>query len=102
MLEQQGDEDFPFGCYHFAPSGETTWCDYARFVIGESIKLGAALKLSPDNIHPIKTEDYPTPAKRPHNSRLDCQLFQTTFGFTFPSWESGILDIIQEIEHPRN
>ena len=96
-LEQVGKAEFSFGCYHFAPSGETNWCDYARFVIGESVKLGAALKLAPDNIRPIRTEEYPTPAKRPHNSRLDCRLFQKTFDFTFPSWESGILDILQDI-----
>jgi dTDP-4-dehydrorhamnose reductase len=96
-LEQEGQPEFPFGCYHFAPSGETNWCDYARFVIGEAVKLGAALKLAPDNIRPIRTEEYPTPAKRPHNSRLDCSLFQKTFDFTFPSWESGIVEIIQDI-----
>ncbi len=96
-LEQAGTAEFPFGYYHFAPSGETNWCDYARFVIGESMKLGAELKLAPDNIRPIRTEEYPTPAKRPQNSRLDCGLFQQTFGFTLPSWESGILDILQDI-----
>ena len=96
-LAQAGKAKFPFGCYHFAPSGETNWCDYARFVIGESIKLGAQLKLAPGNIRPIRTDEYPTPAKRPHNSRLDCGLFQKTFDFTFPSWESGILGIIQDL-----
>jgi len=96
-LEQDGQSEFPFGCYHFAPSGETNWCDYARFVIGEAVKLGAELKLAPDNVRPIRTEEYPTPAKRPHNSRLDCSLFQKTFDFTFPSWESGIVEIIQDI-----
>jgi dTDP-4-dehydrorhamnose reductase len=95
-LEQLGKAEFPFGCYHFAPSGETNWCDYARFVIGESVKLGAELTLAPDNIRPIRTEEYPTPAKRPQNSRLDSSLFQKTFDFTFPSWESGILDILQD------
>jgi dTDP-4-dehydrorhamnose reductase len=96
-LEKADKSKFPFGCYHFAPSGETNWCDYARFVIEESVKLGVELKLTPDNIRPIRTEEYPTPAKRPHNSRLDCGLFQQTFAFKFPSWESGILDVIQDI-----
>jgi len=96
-LEKADKSKFPFGCYHFAPSGETNWCDYARFVIEESVKLGIELKLTPDNIRPIRTEEYPTPAKRPHNSRLDCGLFQQTFAFKFPSWESGILDVIQDI-----
>ena len=94
----EGDRStFPFGCYHFAPSGETNWCDYARFVVEESIKLGAQLRLTADKIRSIRTEEYQTPAKRPQNSRLNCDLFKETYGFTFPSWEAGILDILQDI-----
>lgn len=90
-------EHFPFGIYHLAPSGETTWFDYARFVIGDAMKRGDTFKLSLDNIHAIKTEEYPLPAKRPQNSRLDTNHFQTTFGVTLPSWESGILAIMDEL-----
>jgi len=90
-------EHFPFGTYHLAPSGETTWFDYARFVIGDAMKRGDTFKLSLENVHAIKTEDYPLPAKRPQNSRLDTTHFQTTFGVTLPSWESGILAIMDEL-----
>jgi dTDP-4-dehydrorhamnose reductase len=90
-------EHFPFGIYHLAPTGETTWFDYAKFVIGEAMKRGDTFKLSLDNVHAIKTEEYPLPAKRPQNSRLDTTHFQTTFGVTLPSWESGILAIMDEL-----
>jgi dTDP-4-dehydrorhamnose reductase len=90
-------EHFPFGVYHLAPSGETTWFDYAKFVIGEAMKRGDTFKLSLDNIQAIKTEEYPLPAKRPQNSRLDTTRFQTTFGVTLPSWETGILAIMDEL-----
>jgi dTDP-4-dehydrorhamnose reductase len=90
-------EHFPFGIYHLAPTGETTWFDYAKFVIGEAMKRGDTFKLTLDNINAIKTEEYPLPAKRPQNSRLDTTHFRTTFGVTLPSWESGILAIMDEL-----
>ena len=93
----QDTEGFPFGIYHVAPKGETTWFDYARFVIGEAMKRGDTFKLSLDNMNAIKTEEYPLPAKRPQNSRLNTSYFEETFGVTLPSWESGILAIMDEI-----
>ena len=93
----QDPEHFPYGIYHVAPKGETTWYDYARFVISEAMKRGDTFKLNLENIHPIKTEEYPLPAKRPQNSRLDTHHFEKTFGVTLPSWESGILAIMDQL-----
>jgi dTDP-4-dehydrorhamnose reductase len=93
----QDPEHFPYGIYHVASKGETTWFDYARFVISEAIKRGDTFKLDLDNIQPIKTEEYPLPAKRPQNSRLDTSYFEETFGVTLPSWESGILAIMDQL-----
>jgi dTDP-4-dehydrorhamnose reductase len=90
-------EHFPYGIYHLAPTGETTWFDYAKFVIGDAMKRGDTFKLSLDNIQAIKTEEYPLPAKRPQNSRLNTSHFRTTFGVILPSWESGILAIMDEL-----
>ena len=89
--------DFPFGVYHVAPKGETTWFDYAKFVIGEAMKRGDTFKLTLDNMNAIKTEEYPLPAKRPQNSRLNTHHFEETFGVTLPSWETGILAIMDEL-----
>jgi dTDP-4-dehydrorhamnose reductase len=90
-------EHFPFGIYHLASTGETTWFDYAKFVIGEAMKRGDNFKLGLDNIQAIKTEEYPLPAKRPQNSRLNTSHFCRTFGVTLPSWESGILAIMDAL-----
>ena len=90
-LAQAGKVKFPFGCYHFAPSGETNWCDYARFVIGESIKLGAQLKLAPGNIRPIRTDEYPTPAKRPKFSVLDKTKIKNNFDILIDHWETALI-----------
>lgn len=93
----QDPEHFPYGIYHVAPKGETTWFDYAKFVIGHAMRRGDTFKLDLDNIQPIKTEEYPLPAKRPKNSRLDTSYFEETFGVTLPSWETGILAIMDEL-----
>jgi dTDP-4-dehydrorhamnose reductase len=96
-LKKENLTDFPFGIYHVAPSGCTNWCDYAKFVIGEAIKLGDTLKVTPQMIYPIKTKDYPKAAKRPLNSRLDTSLFEKQFSMTLPPWEEGVFAIIKSL-----
>jgi dTDP-4-dehydrorhamnose reductase len=90
-------KDFPFGIYHVAPSGNTNWCDFARFVIGEAIKLGDTFNVAPNMILPIKTKDYPTTAKRPMNSRLATSLFERAFSIKLPPWEEGVFAIMKSI-----
>lgn len=89
--------DFPYGIYHLAASGETNWCDYARFVIGEAIKAGKSMKVMPEAIKAITTAEYPAPAIRPANSRLDTEKFRQTFGFKLPHWQNGVSHILQQI-----
>jgi dTDP-4-dehydrorhamnose reductase len=88
---------FPWGTYHVAAAGETTWCDYARFVIAEAIAAGKALKAHPESVQPIATADYPTPARRPLNSRLDTRRFRDTFGLRLPPWEEGLRHTLRQI-----
>lgn len=91
------NERFPFGIYHVAASGETSWHAYAQFVIGEALKAGKKLKASLNSVRPIATADYPVPAKRPSNSRLDTTLFQQTFGLRLPDWQDGVRHVLQQI-----
>jgi dTDP-4-dehydrorhamnose reductase len=93
---EEGDK-FPFGVYHLVASGETNWCDYARFVVAEALALGKSLTLSPDSIRAIPSSDYPTAATRPSNSRMDTGKLRRTFGFELPDWHSGIRHILQQI-----
>ena len=98
VRQQRGNQDgFPYGTYHCVAGGETNWCDYARYVIREAIKAGKPLKATPDAIRPITTADYPTPAKRPANSRLDTRKFRDTFGLELPHWQGGLDHILQQI-----
>jgi dTDP-4-dehydrorhamnose reductase len=95
--QREGDEKFPFGLYHLVASGETTWCDYARFVVSEALAAHRPLKLSPDAIRAIPSSEYPTAAKRPANSRLDTAKLRRTFGLELPNWQSGLQPILQQI-----
>jgi dTDP-4-dehydrorhamnose reductase len=95
--QRAGSGNFPYGLYHLAPGGETTWCDYARFVVSEATAAGKCLKLSPDAIHAIPSSDYPTAAKRPTNSRLDSTKFCKTFDLLLPSWQNGVQHVLQYV-----
>ena len=84
------------GTYHAAAAGEVSWCGYARHVIGWAQQRGVALKCGPDEVQPIPTTAYPTPAARPLNSRLDTQKLRHTFGLTLPDWRSGVDRMLSE------
>lgn len=85
------------GLYHLVASGKTSWYDYARFVIEFARHAGIEIKVAPEAIHAIPTSAYPTPARRPNNSRLDTSKLQTTFGLHLPDWQSGITRMLTEI-----
>jgi dTDP-4-dehydrorhamnose reductase len=85
------------GIYHVAASGATSWHEYARFVVTHAQQAGQQLKAGADRVLPIPSSAFPTPARRPHNSRLATTRFQTTFGLTLPPWEQGVARMLQEI-----
>ena len=95
--QRERGENFRFGLYHLVAGGETNWCDYARFVVLEALAAGKSLRLSPDSIHAITSSEYPTPAKRPANSRLDTSKLRDTFDLELPNWQTGVRHILQQI-----
>ena len=78
------------GTYNAVAAGEVSWCDYARYVLAWARQRGVALKAGPDAVHGIRTRDYPTPAARPLNSRLDTTLLRHRFDLHLPDWRSGV------------
>ncbi|VTU18880.1 dTDP-4-dehydrorhamnose reductase [Variovorax sp. PBL-E5] len=84
------------GLYHVVADGETTWHGYARFVLEQAEAAGVALKASPAAVDPVPTSAFPTPAVRPHNSRLDTSKFQSTFGLRLPPWQEGVARMLRE------
>ena len=85
------------GLYHLVAGGETSWYDYAQFVIAFAKQSGETIRVTPDAIKPIPTTDYPTPAKRPLNSRLDTTKLKTTFDLQLPDWRDGVRRVLTEI-----
>ena len=85
------------GIYHVAAAGETTWNGYARFVVGKAQQAGENIKAGPEQVDPVPTSAFPTPARRPHNSRLDTSRFRSTFGLVLPPWQQGVARMLQEI-----
>ena len=76
--------------YHAVAAGEVSWHGYARHVIGWAQQRGLALKCGPEAVSPIATSDYPTPARRPLNSRLATGKLRSTFDLTLPDWQTGV------------
>jgi len=85
------------GTYHCVAAGETSWFDYARFVIEWARAHGQAVKVTPDAVRAIPTSAYPTPARRPLNSRLSTTRLQAGFGLRLPHWQPGVERMLEEI-----
>jgi dTDP-4-dehydrorhamnose reductase len=86
-------EDVPWGIYHAVGSGEVTWCGLAREVFAVSKSLGGPKA----DVRAITTADYPTPARRPANSRLECTRLRDAFGVEMPAWRAGVKDCVREL-----
>jgi dTDP-4-dehydrorhamnose reductase len=85
------------GTYHAVAAGETSWHGYASFVIEWARAHGVPLQVAPDAVLPVPTSAYPTPARRPLNSRLATDKLQTAFGLALPHWQSGVERLLTEI-----
>ena len=90
------------GIYHLVASGTTTWHAYAKHVVALAESAQPAIKIAAKEIKAVPTSAFPTPAKRPHNSRLDTTKLQTTFGLQLPHWQAGVTRMLNEIDYGRN
>jgi dTDP-4-dehydrorhamnose reductase len=79
----------PFGLYHLTCQGETSWYNYASYLINKALKLGFKLNQN-ITLEPIYGPDPSRAALRPLNSRLDCTKFTQTFGVKLPPWEEEV------------
>ncbi|OTG66891.1 dTDP-4-dehydrorhamnose reductase [Acinetobacter sp. ANC 4470] len=94
-LQSAEQKELLHGHYHLAPTGETTWYDYAQFVFAQAREHGQQLTLK--QVHPIETQAYPTPAKRPLNSRLNTDKLQQNFKLHLPHWQQGVAQVLEEL-----
>ena len=85
------------GLYHLVASGETTWYDYARFVIASARQAGVELKVADEAILSTTTAEFPFPAQRPLNSRLNTSKLCASFNLVLPHWQTGVARMLTEI-----
>ena len=90
------------GTYHCVAAGHTSWHGYARFLIQAALERGFKLKTTPQAVAAIPTRDYPTPARRPLNSRLATDKLQRQFGLRLPPWQDGVLRWLIETLPPES
>ena len=86
-----------YGTYNLVADGETSWYGYAKYVVEQANALGMQTKLKSANIKAIKTKDFPLPAARPANSRLDTTKVKETFGINLPTWQSEVDLVLNEL-----
>ena len=99
--EQRGVEDFHSGIYNLTSTGETSWYGFACAIVDEAHVQLPGLPLKTTRIDPISTSEYPLPAPRPTNSRLDTSALRKRFGLQLPSWQAGLSLCLAEIAEPR-
>ena len=90
MVEQLIQEPSKSGIYHFSGAPDVSWAEFATEIFAQADRLVA--------ITPIPTAEYPTPAKRPLNSRMDCRSTEQVFGVTRPNWQDGLKEILKDLE----
>ena len=85
------------GTYHLVASGETSWHGFACHVLEYARARGREFKVAPGAVKAITTAEYPTPARRPLNSRLDTRRLRETFGLHLPDWRIAVDRMLDEI-----
>lgn len=85
------------GIYHLAAAGETSWHGYASFVITEALRRGVALRVTPDRVLPVPSTAFPSPARRPHNSRLSTHKLRSALGIDLPDWQVDVLGTLDTL-----
>ena len=93
-LGERGYDPVLSGIYHLANGGEATWFQFASLIVEETRELRDR---SP-RVQPISTAEYPTPARRPADSRLNTTKLTTTFGVTLPHWRAAALQCLAELK----
>ncbi len=90
----QAANSIPWGTYHYTGEPATTWHGFASAIFESAVTAG--LLDNAPRIKAITTEEYPTPARRPKNSLLDCRKIERELGITQPDWRIGLNNILNE------
>jgi len=93
VLRQLNERDAPVGLYHFVNAGSTSWCGLAREIFAQTLVRGRAVP----QVTAITTADYPTPARRPANSRLSVEKLSRDYAIRPRPWQNALAEIIAEL-----
>ena len=85
-----------WGTYHYCGTEKTNWCDFAREIFKQANEKGLMNKKI--RVSSITTAEYPTLAKRPQNSMLNCEKIKNTFGIDMPDWHEGLNEVLTELQ----
>jgi dTDP-4-dehydrorhamnose reductase len=85
------------GTYHLAAAGETTWHAYAEYVLQTAKRLKPKIEYKVKEVAAVPTSEFPTPAQRPLNSRLNCSKLQNALQCQLPDWQKGIDSMLSKI-----
>jgi dTDP-4-dehydrorhamnose reductase len=85
------------GVYHLAAAGETTWFDYANYVLAKAKQRKPSLIYAVKEVLPVPTSAFPTPAQRPLNSRLHCSRLEQALQMQLPAWQTGVDQLLAKI-----
>ena len=89
MAQQLVQEPSKSGIYHFSGAPDLSWAEFAAEIFVQTNRFVT--------ITPIPSAEYPTPAKRPLNSRLDCRSMERVFGIARPNWQDGLKEILKDL-----
>ena len=90
MAKQLIQDPSKSGSYHFSGAPDVSWADFAMEILTEAERNVS--------VTPIPTTDYPTLARRPLNSRMDCGATERAFLITRPDWRNGLKEILKELQ----
>ena len=96
QMYQAGNADKRWGTYHYTGKPFVSWAEFACEIFFRALQLGMISNTT--TVNAIATEQYPTPAKRPHNSRLDCSKIKETFGIEPDNWHQSLEEMLCEIK----
>jgi dTDP-4-dehydrorhamnose reductase len=96
-LREIDQHAFDSGILHLTASGETSWHGFAQAIFDEWRALAPSAPLAIRQIQAIPSSDYPVPAPRPLNSRLDCTSLMTRYSITLPPWQDALHRVLEEI-----
>ncbi|MDX1975741.1 MAG: dTDP-4-dehydrorhamnose reductase [Rickettsiales bacterium] len=94
VAHARAQPSFPSGIYHLCGGGEVSWYGFAQAIYEQAKSYKLPLRCQ--SIQPILTTQYPTPAKRPLNSRLDCTKARNILGVVLPNWQDGLKQCFRE------